>query len=70
MDIHSGGTAAELAATERKLAAEADRKQRIMIFRDQMLSEIRALENKVAGIDMALKLLGEPAPIAGARQAR
>lgn len=50
---------------EQATAAIADRKRRVMEFRDMLLKEIRALENKVAGIDIALAVLAESAPIAG-----
>lgn len=33
--------------------------------RDMMLREVRAMENKVAGIDMALAILNDAAPITG-----
>lgn len=34
-------------------------------IRDLMLREVRAIENKIAGIDMALAILNDPAPITG-----
>jgi hypothetical protein len=58
-----------MAATKR--GKDMERKQRLIQQRDQLLREIEALRNKVAGLEMAIALFDEegvPAPVSERRR--
>ena len=62
-DGDAGGARADSGASLGYPVAPA--KERLLERRDIMLREMTALQNKVAGIDMALAILNDDAPIAG-----